>query len=365
MEMPDDGRSRVVVAAVEPVVDAGRHPAKAEVGLPVRLAAQVIVDGHDRIRVVGHWLSPEEGRAQSVEMEPGPDDWWSATIVPEATGLHHFAIEAGVDRFQSWRQGVEALAKAGTLTPTDVAVGAVLLEEALGALGAAGRRALRPWVARLGDPDLAEATRAALHPDLRALAARFLPLPFPTRSDRYPVQVDPLRARFSAWYECFPRSTSPEPNRAGTLRDLRARLPYIAGMGFDVLYIPPIHPIGITFRKGPNNTLEARPGDPGSPWAIGNAEGGHDAIHPDLGSFADFAAFVSKARDLGLEVALDLALQASPDHPWVKEHPEWFTTRADGSIAYAENPPKRYQDIYPLNFDNDPEGIYAEISRIV
>jgi len=184
--------------------------------------------------------------------------------------------------------------------------------------------------------------------------------------------VERLRALYGAWYEFFPRSEGvqfdPMGRRepvSGTLRTAAGRLEAIAGMGFDVVYLPPVHPIGTTFRKGRNNTLDAKPGEPGSPWAIGSSDGGHDAIHPDLGTFADFTAFVSRAASLGLEVAIDLALQASPDHPWVKEHPEWFTTRADGSIAYAENPPKRYQDIYPLNFDNDPEGIYAEVLRIV
>jgi starch synthase (maltosyl-transferring) len=187
-----------------------------------------------------------------------------------------------------------------------------------------------------------------------------------------PVLVERQRALYGSWYEFFPRSEGvqfdPMGRRepvSGTLRTAARRLEAIAAMGFDVVYLPPVHPIGTTFRKGRNNTLEARPGDPGSPWAIGSAEGGHDAIHPDLGTFADFDAFVDRARELGLEVAIDLALNASPDHPWVKEHPEWFTTRADGSIAYAENPPKKYQDIYNFNFDNDPEGIYAEFDRIV
>ena len=187
-----------------------------------------------------------------------------------------------------------------------------------------------------------------------------------------PVLVERLRALYGSWYEFFPRSEGvqfdPMGRRepiSGTLRTAARRLEAIADMGFDVVYLPPVHPIGTTFRKGRNNTLEARPGDPGSPWAIGSPEGGHDAIHPDLGTFADFDAFVARARELGMEVAIDLALKASPDHPWVKEHPEWFTTRADGTIAYAENPPKKYQDIYPFNFDNDPEGIYAEFERIV
>jgi starch synthase (maltosyl-transferring) len=195
---------------------------------------------------------------------------------------------------------------------------------------------------------------------------------FVTRSNRMPVYADRLRALYGSWYEFFPRSegvqVDPMGRRepvSGTFRTAARRLEEIAGMGFDVVYLPPIHPIGTTFRKGRNNSLMAGPGDPGSPWAIGSPDGGHDAIHPDLGTHADFIAFVARARELGMEVAIDLALQASPDHPWAKEHPEWFTVRADGSIAYAENPPKKYQDIYPINFDTDFEGIYREVDRIV
>ena len=192
-----------------------------------------------------------------------------------------------------------------------------------------------------------------------------------TSSETYPVWVDRQLALYGSWYEFFPRSegaTYDEETQewtSGTFRTAAKRLDAVAAMGFDVLYVPPVHPIGKSYRKGPNNTLDPKPGDPGSPWAIGSEDGGHDAIHPELGTFEDFDFFVGRARELGLEVAIDLALQASPDHPWVKEHPKWFSVRADGSIAYAENPPKKYQDIYPINFDNDPEGIYAEVLRIV
>ena len=212
---------------------------------------------------------------------------------------------------------------------------------------------------------------AALNPEITAiLAARPLRDPL-SRSAWYPVMVDRERALYGSWYEFFPRSEgariSPDSKhpRSGTLRTAACRLDAVAAMGFDVVYLPPVHPIGTTARKGANNTLNARPGDPGSPWAIGSPAGGHDAIHPDLGTLDDFDAFVARAGELGMEVALDFALQASPDHPWVRSHPEWFITRADGTIAYAENPPKRYQDIYPLNFDNDPDGIYAEALRIL
>jgi starch synthase (maltosyl-transferring) len=223
-------------------------------------------------------------------------------------------------------------------------------------------RALPPW----------DRLAAASAPDVRAILAQYPLRDMVTRSARYPVIVHRQRALYGAWYEFFPRSEGVEIDpmgyrepRSGTFRSAARRLDGVADMGFDVVYLPPIHPIGTTARKGANNVLEAAPGDPGSPWAIGAPEGGHDAIHPDLGTLADFDAFVGRTRELGMEVAIDLALQTSPDHPWVTEHPEWFTKRADGRIAYAENPPKKYQDIYPLNFDHDPGGIYAEVLRIV
>ena len=239
---------------------------------------------------------------------------------------------------------------------------------------AAARTALNALARRLRDRSMPPWDRlaAAQAPPIATVLAEYPLRDLVTRSGWHPVLVERLRALYGSWYEFFPRSEGvqfdPMGRRepiSGTLRTAARRLEAIADMGFDVVYLPPVHPIGTTFRKGRNNTLEARPVDPGSPWAIGAPEGGHDAIHPDLGTFADFDAFVARARKLGLEVAIDLALNASPDHPWVKEHPEWFTTRADGTIAYAENPPKKYQDIYNFNFDNDPEGIFAEFDRIV
>ena len=228
--------------------------------------------------------------------------------------------------------------------------------------------------ATLRDPGLTPWDRLALtrQPEIIRILWAYPLREFVTRSRRMALVVDRERALYGSWYEFFPRSEGvqidPMGRRepvSGTFRTASRRLDAIAEMGFDVVYLPPVHPIGMAFRKGRNNTLDPQPGDPGSPWAIGSPDGGHDSIHPDLGTFEDFDAFVARTRDLGMEVALDFALQASPDHPWVKEHPEWFTTRADGSIAYAENPPKKYQDIYPVNFDNDPAGIYAEALRVV
>jgi starch synthase (maltosyl-transferring) len=236
----------------------------------------------------------------------------------------------------------------------------------------AERELLAGVASALRDGDRSPMSRltAASSPEVLAVMAAWPLRALTTRTRWYPVIAHRRRALFGSWYEFFPRSEGaevggPDGPRSGTLKTAAERLDAVAAMGFDVVYLPPVHPIGTTARKGPNNTLTAGPGDPGSPWAIGSPDGGHDTLHPDLGTMADFDAFVARADELGLEVALDLALQASPDHPWVKEHPEWFTTRADGTIAYAENPPKRYQDIYPINFDNDPEGIYAEVLRTV
>jgi starch synthase (maltosyl-transferring) len=303
---------------------------------------------------------------------PGTDRW-EAEVTPTAEGDWTFHVEAWDDPVATWRHVAEIKVPAGLDVELVFEEGARVFERAAaGAPKGAPRELLHDVVTALRDvhrPDevrlaaalAPEVTRVLHHHPLRALV---------TRSERLPLRVDRERALFSAWYELFPRSEGAvvepgQPPRSGTFRTAADRLPAVAAMGFDVVYLPPIHPIGRTFRKGPNNTLDAGPDDPGVPWAIGSAEGGHDAVHPDLGTLEDFDAFLARARDLGLEVALDFALQASPDHPWVREHPEWFTTRADGTIAYAENPPKKYQDIYPLHFDHDPEGLYAEVARVL
>ena len=350
LELPVEGRKRVVILEVEPSVDAGRRPAKAEVGLPIAVRARLVADGHDLLQAWCRWEFPDGRRGEPGPLAPADNDWWNRTQTWTESGLYHFQVGGAVDAFGSWRHGVDALYQAGTLTTVDIAVGAMMLETVLPRLDRSGRDRLRPWIRRLSDPDLERAARAALDPVLASLAAG-LPARFPTESDWYPVQVDPLRARFSAWYECFPRSTSTDPARSGTFRDLQDRLPYIAGLGFDVLYLPPIHPIGVAERKGPDNTLHAGPGDPGSPWAIGSAAGGHTAVHPELGTLEDFRRLLGAARGQGLDIAMDIAFQCAPDHPWVTAHPEWFKKRPDGHIQYAENPPKRYQDIYPFDFE--------------
>jgi starch synthase (maltosyl-transferring) len=375
---------RIPILDIEPVVECGRRPAKAVVGETFQVSATVLIEGHG-VLGAGVVLRDPAGRTSPLapmrELEPGTDRY-GADVTVTAEGTWYFHVESWSDPIAHWHHDAAIKIPRGQDVELMLTEGALLFERAArsirqppgAARPAAARTALSALGRRLRDRSLPPWDRltAAQAPQVAAILREYPLRDQVTRSARLPVLVQRLRALYGAWYEFFPRSEGVEFDPmgrrepiSGTLRTAARRLEAVAGMGFDVIYLPPVHPIGLTFRKGRNNTLEARPGDPGSPWAIGAAEGGHDAIHPDLGTFADFDAFVARARELSLEVAIDLALQASPDHPWVKEHPEWFTTRADGSIAYAENPPKKYQDIYPLNFDNDPEGIYAEIERIV
>jgi starch synthase (maltosyl-transferring) len=380
---------RIPIVDVQPVVAGGQRPAKAVKGESFEVSATIFREGHHMFGA-GVVLRDPDGRrgppALMRELAPGSDRH-GAEVTVTSEGLWHFQVEAWGDPIARWRHDAAIKVPLGQDVELTLADGALLFKQAANEVrtprsatiaqrqeAAAARAALEDLAGMLQDTDIPALDRlaAAGRADITAVLAAFPLRQMLTRSASHPVIVHRERALYGSWYEFFPRSEGArvdvgpgELPRSGTLRDAARRLDAIARMGFDVVYLPPVHPIGFTARKGPNNSLTARPGDPGSPWAIGSAEGGHDTIHPGLGTLADFDAFVDRAAQLGLEVALDLALQASPDHPWVTEHPEWFTKRADGTIAYAENPPKKYQDIYPLNFDNDPEGIYAEILRIV
>ncbi|MFC6092811.1 maltotransferase domain-containing protein [Saccharothrix lopnurensis] len=367
---------RLVVDDVTPEVSSGRHPAKAVVGEHVPVVATVWREGHDAVAATVVWRGPGGARGE-VRMVPAEEglDRWHATVVPDREGRWTFRVDAWSDPWTTWRRAVTAKLAAGqdaALLANDLEAGARLLERAARRLR---RRAERPLLRlatatlREREHGLARRVEQALSDAVDQVMRRHPVRELVTRGTPHPVWVDRPRARFSAWYELFPRSTGGvgadgEPAH-GTFATAEAELKRVADMGFDVLYLPPIHPIGEVNRKGRNNSTTAGPGDVGSPWAIGSRDGGHDAVHPALGTVEDFRRFVSRAHDHGLEVALDLALQCAPDHPWVVEHPEWFTTRPDGSIAYAENPPKRYEDIYPLNFDNEPEGLYREVLRVV
>ncbi|MGN5239561.1 alpha-1,4-glucan--maltose-1-phosphate maltosyltransferase [Rhodococcus sp. SJ-3] len=370
---------RLAIDDVRPAIDGGRYPTKAVAGEVVPVSAVVWREGHDALAatlaVRGPAADPETmGKLVRIPMAPGREpDTFNAVFTPTSPGRWTYRIEAWSDPIGTWRHAVEAKIDAGQ-GPEDLAndleIGARLFERtaeaaprgsrpALLAVSAALRshRTLPERVAPAYSADVTEVLRA--HP-LRELV---------TRGRAYTAIVERRRALFGSWYEFFPRSTGGWNDdgtpRHGTFATAAADLPRIAAMGFDVVYLPPIHPIGKINRKGPNNSLVAGPDDVGSPWAIGSAEGGHDAIHPDLGTEEDFRDFVTRARELDLEVALDLALQCAPDHPWAQSHPEWFTVLPDGTIAYAENPPKKYQDIYPINFDLDRDGIYAEVLRVV
>jgi starch synthase (maltosyl-transferring) len=325
---------RIVIDALRPSTPDG-YPAKAVVGEAVRVSADVFRDGHDTLGAQVRWRPAGDGKWSSAPMRELGNDRWEGVITPSELGPHELVVEAWTDRYATWRHKATTKLGAGQEIDVELEEGALLLQEggfaeAAAALRRAGGRVDARLAAAL-DPQVADAfSGPELARDLTASAPR-------------PLWVDRERALVGAWYELFPRS---EGGLAGTLR----RLPAIAEMGFDVVYLPPIHPIGTSFRKGRNNTLQAGPDDMGSPWAIGSKDGGHTAIDPSLGTFTDFEALVAKAHELGMEIALDYALQCSPDHPWVSEHPEWFHHRPDGSIAYAENPPKKYQDIYPINF---------------
>jgi starch synthase (maltosyl-transferring) len=362
---------RFGICDVWPAVESGRRPVKAAVGEELTIAATVFREGHDALAVEVVLAGPDGG-LQVRRMHPVGQgmDRWETVFRFGAPGDWTFAIRAWHEAADTWRHRAEVKVPAGVDVELELEEGARLFDQVGGMLtDPAQRRTLEHAAAALRDQQRPAAARlaVALAPDVFALL-RDNPLQdVVAESGGWPVRVERRRALFGSWYELFPRSegASHDPPRSGTFADAARRLPAIAAMGFDVLYLPPIHPIGEVNRKGRNNTLEPGAGDPGSPWAIGSAAGGHDAVHPDLGTLADFEDFRAAAETHGLEIALDLALQAAPDHPWAGEHPEWFTTRADGTIAYAENPPKKYQDIYPLNFDNDPEGLYAEAERVV
>ena len=360
---------RIVIEDLRPLVDCGRWPAKAVAGETIPVEATVFRDGHGIIAAAVRLVGPDDRRGRLVPMsEVGQGmDRWRAEVTLPRTGAWSITVEAWADEIATWRRDTWKKLDAGRDVDLELEEGALLFERAAKGVPAQQRPLLTEVAAglRRGGRDPAERLAAASDGTVTELLERH-PLRDVTPSQRLAVWVDRPRALYGSWYELFPRSEGATKTTSGTLKQAAERLPAIAAMGFDVVYLPPIHPIGHTHRKGANNTVEAGPHDPGSPWAIGSEAGGHDAVHPDLGTIEDFDDFVARAGELGLEVALDYALNCSPDHPWVKEHPEWFHIRPDGSIAYAENPPKVYQDIYPLNFDNpDAEGLYAACKGIV
>jgi len=372
---PSEGRNRVVIESVAPSVDAGRYPAKRTAGDLVRVEADIFTDGHDSIAcaVLVHRAGPDDvpARWTEIPMAQLVNDRWAATFRVAEMGRYGFKVQGWVDHFETWRLALLKRIKAESDTLVDYLIGADLIEQAAARSTGADSTWLRDRAAHLRAGKEPSGLRThATDPMLHEIVRRYPDKRFATESDcEYSLVVDPVRARFSAWYEMFPRSTAAStisgPGRHGTFADCEARLPYIAELGFNVVYLPPIHPIGRTFRKGPNNNPDSQPGDEGSPWAIGSAEGGHKSIHPALGTLGDFRRFVAKAKDLDLSVALDIAFQAAPDHPYVAEHPTWFKQRPDGTIQYAENPPKKYQDIYPFDFESeDWAAMWEELKSV-
>jgi starch synthase (maltosyl-transferring) len=341
---------RPVVEDVRPRVDDGRHDAKTVVGDVTEVSADAFVDGHDLIRVDVLYRPEGERAWQQASMAPLVNDRWRGCFVPDRIGRHEFQVRARVDAFATWLRDLRARAGAGQEIGGELEAGARLAEEAAGRASAEHKQLLVALAGRIRAGDVPGPADVEFE-ELGALVVRYSGAPAAT-SSTYGVWADRVRARFSTWYELFPRSAAAEAGRHGSFLDVIDRLDYVRQLGADVLYLPPIHPIGATKRKGRNGAVIATDGDVGSPWAIGAAEGGHTAIHPDLGTLAEFHKLVGAAHDAGIEIALDLAFQCSPDHPWVREHPDWFKHRADGTIRYAENPPKKYEDIYPLDFDS-------------
>jgi starch synthase (maltosyl-transferring) len=360
---------RIVIEDLRPQVSCGRWPAKAVAGETIPVEATVFRDGHGIIAAAVRLTGPGNHPVELVpmsEVAPGLDRWRAEVSLPR-TGTWSLTIEAWADEIATWRRDTWKKLDAGRDVTLELEEGALLFERAAEGVPAPQRPLLAGVAAGLRNAaaDPAERLAAASDTAVTDLLERH-PLRDVTSSEPLAVWVDRPRALYGSWYEFFPRSEGATETTGGTLKQAAERLQAIAAMGFDVVYLPPIHPIGHTHRKGANNTLVVGPHDPGSPWAIGSEAGGHDAVHPDLGTIDDFDDFVARTRELGMEVALDYALQCSPDHPWVREHPEWFNIRPDGSIAYAENPPKVYQDIYPLNFDNpDAEGLYAACKAVL
>ena len=369
--LPDDGRRRAIVEAISPAVDGGRFPLKRVVGDVVVVEADAFADGHDIVSVRLRHRAPGAAAWTEIPMDELGNDRWRSEFRVEALGRHAYTVAAWTNAWATWRRDLRKRLDAGQDVGVDLQIGAGHIDGAsaramaLGAVDDAG--SLEFWAAEL------RAGRPAGDPGGRALDETLDTL-MRTYVDRahetvyapiLEVGVEPPLARFSTWYELFPRSASPDPKVHGTFRDVIARLPYVIDLGFDVLYLPPIHPIGMTYRKGPNNATEARASDLGVPWAIGSAEGGHESIHPALGTLDDFRALVTTAEARGVAIALDIAFQASPDHPWVRDHPSWFRRRPDGTVQYAENPPKKYQDIYPFDFESaDWPGLWAALEGV-
>jgi starch synthase (maltosyl-transferring) len=365
----NEGTTRIVIEGVKPEIDGGRFPIKKVIGDKVVIEADIFADGHDVLSAALLYRQESNPNWTEVPMEFLVNDRWRGSFIVTELGRYRYIFVAWVDRFKTWQQDMVKKVKAKQDISIDFLIGAQMIEEASQHAKKRDVGTMQDWAETLRSTEVLPSNKAklALSKKVATIMTKY--------SDRhgavtYPrelvVVVDREKARFSTWYEMFPRSCASDASHHGTFRDCEERLPYISEMGFDVLYLPPIHPIGFTSRKGKNNAPTAKSGDPGTPWAIGSEEGGHKAVHPQLGTLGDFRRFTAKARDYGIEVALDIAFQCSPDHPYVREHPEWFRWRPDGTVQYAENPPKKYQDIYPLEFETEHwQELWEELKSIV
>ncbi len=366
--------SRVIIDRIRPEIDGGKFAARLYIDQEVEVEAVLIVDGHDKPKGRLFYRHEDAKAWQWTLLKDKGNDIWTARFKPEKLGRYLVTVEAAVDRFTTWRMDLKKRVAAGQNVQVDLQIGILLIESWIPELlDDREKRLVGAAMAQLNDlskgESFDEASISAVldDPALKAIGDKLFDQKSLVRFEReIPLQIEPVIARFSSWYEFFPRSASNEPGRHGTFRDAAEKLEHVKEMGFDVVYFPPIHPIGVQFRKGKNNVLTTEAGDVGSPWAIGGKEGGHTALHPDLGTFADFNFLLSRAKKLGIEIAMDIAFQCSPDHPYVKEHPEWFKKRPDGTIQYAENPPKKYQDIYPFDFEcADWRGLWEELKNVV
>ena len=367
LRAPSDGRVRVAIERVSPEVDCGRFPIKRVSGDRLIVEADVFADGHDEISAQLLYRHEGQEEWQSAAMERGLNDRWRGEFAVSEIGRYYYTVAAWINRFQTWLRDLVRRQDTGPDLDLALLAGAALIEEAARSATAEDAEMLRAHARALRDAGRTQEDAVAAAAGAAALVYQYGSRDHMARYEReLIVVVDRQKARFSTWYEVFPRSCAPEPGKHGTLADCERWLPYIASMGFDVLYLPPFHPIGRAFRKARNNVPQAGPDDVGSPWAIGAEEGGHTAVHPLLGTLADFDHLLETAGQMGIEVALDLAFQCSPDHPYVRQHPEWFRKRPDGTIQYAENPPKKYQDIYPLDFESqDWQALWEELRRVV
>lgn len=362
------GSKRVVITNVAPQVDCGTYLAKATLEDPLTIAADIFTDGHDEIAASVMIKHRKDRQWKEYPMTFINNDHWELIFYPDKLGEYQFQVQGWVDHFSTWRKGLVKKYEAGQDITVELQIGAGLIEQAAGRAPAKEKAALGQFARTLTVEQSREAAMLTATDDklsnaMQRLKDKTLTTVFPQVLS---FEVEIKRASFSTWYELFPRSASPEPGRHGTFKDVERLLPRVAAMGFDTLYFPPIHPIGEEKRKGRNNSLTAQPDDPGSPWAIGNKLGGHKAIHPELGTLKDFKRLVQKAREMGIEIAMDIAYQCAPDHPYVKEHPQWFKWRPDGTVQYAENPPKKYEDILPFNFETeDWENLWKELRSVL